>query len=765
MILFLICFFIGASALLFSHKVLNDSYNTERDELKAKQHTAQKINTLFDQALFDIRGYLAFGNTSLRDNALAQDSKIMSLVVQFKKQATSKEDEQFIKNVAEFKKYYFSDTLPGVISQYEAGHTDEVIKLANSQGTARVTEFRQSMDEYLGKLEKDLDAVHQKQIKNQNMIQSGFIIFILIIILVLLRIIRIMLRQIGQPLSQFTLAADLIANGESTHIHVDPNRGDEIGALSAAFHKMAERIQEKEQALKARNEELNSLLSNSEKERKQNQDILNTLHEGVQLIDSKGVTLQMNNKLCEIIECKQHYFVGMNLEQWTTFMQEHVKENEFSENIKQLIELDCHNKNKHSFIYTLKKPFRVINVYSEALFQGNDRIGIVLVHRDITKEYEVDQMKSEFVSTVSHELRTPLASILGFTELMLNRKLKPERQEKYVTTILNEAKRLTSLINDFLDIQRMEAGKQSYDKKYVEILPVLVRVLELQQMNTNRHEIILESSLANPIILGDKAKLEQIYTNLISNAIKYSPKGGKIQVLVSESDQQLKVEVIDNGLGIPEDAIHKLFTKFYRVDNSDRRKIGGTGLGLAIVQEIVKAHDGEITVQSEYGKGSRFTTIFPSVQINPAAMIDDGEEEPANRFRILVVEDDKSLAELISQELWDSGFSVICLRNGFDTMEYLEQDIPDAVVLDILLEDDRYDGWRIMKEMKNHESLKNIPIIVSTALDEKEKGMALGAMDFLIKPYKPSHLSKAIMQTLLKVGKVGQILIPENSED
>lgn len=632
--IFLICFIIGAVILLVTLNIVNDSYITKRDELRVKQHIAEEINNGFNQGIINARGYIAFGNTSLRDNALAQEPKIKGLEKKFENHSTSKEDDQLLYKINSFRIYYFVETFPKNIADYESGRKQEVINKANNQTTAKVIQFQNSMEEYLQDLDQILETHYQKLRKIQTYIQVGFVLFILFILLLLLAIIRVMIRQIGQPLSQFANAANEIATGNDAFIQVSVERDDEIGALSAAFQKMVEKVKEKEQTLRARNEELNSLV----------------------------------------------------------------------------------------------------------------------------------QMKSELVSIVSHELRTPLASILGFTELMLHRELKPERREKYLTTILNEAKRLTALINDFLDIQKMESGKQSYEKKYIELMPILEKVIEGQQVNTNHHEMLLESLITNPIILGDKSKLEQVFTNLINNAIKYSPDGGKVRIEVSQTANQLKVAIIDYGLGIPKDSINKLFTKFYRIDNSDRRKIGGTGLGLAIVQEIVKAHDGKITVQSEYGNGSAFTTIFPAVEVNQDVGDNVEAKEHASGFKILVVEDDQSLTELISQELWDSGFSVICYKNGIDTMNYLEKESPDAIVLDILLEDENYDGWRIMKEIKGKEKLKNIPIIVSTALDEKEKGLALGAMEYLVKPYKPSHLSKAIMQTLLKIGKVGQILIPEKNE-
>lgn len=632
--IFILSFIIGATLLLISLNFLNETYISKRDELRDKQHLTEEINTTFNQAFFDARGYFAYGNKSLKNNALAQESIIKGLSQKFEKLAVSEEDLKLLGRIDEFNQFYFHEILPHVITEYEAGHTAEVERIANNQAIQDVAQFQDSMEVYLDRLDHNLEMHYKKLTNMQTKIQIVFVLFILFILLLLLRIIRLMLRQIGQPLSNLALAAEEIANGSDKMIQINHNREDEIGALSIAFQTMVEKVKDKEKELRARNEELNILL----------------------------------------------------------------------------------------------------------------------------------QLKSELVSTVSHELRTPLASILGFTELMLHRELRPERVEKYLTTIYNEAKRLTALINDFLDIQKMEAGKQSYEKKYIELIPILEKVIESQQVNTTLHEIYIEPFISDSTILGDKEKLEQVFTNLINNAIKYSPDGGKIKVQVSQNDKELKVAIIDNGLGIPNDAIDKLFTKFYRVDNSDRRKIGGTGLGLAIVQEIVKAHEGKITVQSDFGMGSTFTAIFPAVQINQVVLESSQTNDVNTGFRILVIEDDQNLAELISQELWDSGFVVIWLKNSVDVFDYLNREIPDAIVLDILLDDQKYDGWQIMREMKQKEKLKNIPIIVSTALDEKEKGYQLGAKDFLIKPYKPSHLSKAIMQTLLKVGKVGQILIPEKDE-
>ncbi|RFU65863.1 ATP-binding protein [Peribacillus glennii] len=505
------------------------------------------------------------------------------------------------------------------------------------------------------------------------------------------------------------------------------------------------------------------LFEQTEHNRRLNQDILNTVQEGIQLINNEGTIVQVNQKLCELFGCSftVDNMSGLTWDRWTKVMSEQVQEENFESMLKETVENAAAGKAKdYSFQYSKKDSKKVYTVYCETLTTGNGGAGSILVHRDITKEYEVDQMKSEFVSTVSHELRTPLASVLGFTELILNKELKPERQKKYLQTIYNEAKRLTSLINDFLDVQRMESGKQMYEKKYLDLLPIIDKVVESQEVNTSKHMLQVQSLSKENIILGDKSKIQQVFTNLINNAVKYSPSGGDIAIKIYQTEHEIKVDVTDQGLGIPNDSIEKLFQKFYRIDNSDRKRIGGTGLGLSIVDEIMKGHHGQVTVESEYGRGSTFTLSFPKVQMKNGDKEQD-LPEAGLFYNIMVIEDDINLADLIRQELVETGFNVGHFKNGREAIEAMKMEPPDAIVLDIMLEDGDVDGWFIMKHMKQSKELRNVPIFVSTAIDDRERGLSLGASDYLVKPYQPSQLSKIIMQTLLSNGKHGQIMVPE----
>ncbi|GGM18885.1 hypothetical protein GCM10011351_00840 [Paraliobacillus quinghaiensis] len=504
----------------------------------------------------------------------------------------------------------------------------------------------------------------------------------------------------------------------------------------------------------------------SEEDRMRNQDILNTVLEGIQLVDLDGKTIQVNQKLCNTFGCNSwtNGILGLSMVEWLDGMKSYIQEkDDFSLFLTRAIEaVDIDD----SFTYRINNTNKVYKVYANSLFHDEEKIGTVFVHRDITKEAEIDQMKSEFVSTVSHELRTPLASIYGYTELMLNRELKPERQKKYLTTIYQETKRLTSLINDFLDVQRMEAGKQSYEKKYIDLLEIIEKVVDSQKINTTEHHFEVQVDTSFTTVLGDKDKLKQVFTNLISNAIKYSPNGGKIQIQLYQDSGYLQTAIKDEGLGIPTDALDKLFSKFYRVDNSDRRTIGGTGLGLAIVKEISYAHDGDVFVSSEYGKGSTFTIKLPLVETisNTTDPIESTKADEG--YKVFIIEDDRSLAGLIEQELEENKFFVHSFTKATDALKQLKVELPHAIVLDLNLEAGEMDGWGFMRELKSMQvPYSDIPIIISSALEEQDKSLALGAADYLVKPYKASDLSRTLLQTLLKKEKRGQIFIPDPKKD
>jgi len=240
-------------------------------------------------------------------------------------------------------------------------------------------------------------------------------------------------------------------------------------------------------------------------------------------------------------------------------------------------------------------------------------IGRILVTRDITREWEVERLKSELVATVAHELRTPLAGVMGFAELLLTREADDETRRRYVETIAGEAQRLTALVNDFLDLHRIEEGSFALTVEPVELGELVRRQVDVFSAQSAAHVLTLDLPDRPLPVVGEPDRLAQVLANLLSNAIKYSPDGGPVEVGVRAENGFIGVSIRDHGLGIPADQRDRIFTKFFRVDSSDTRRIGGTGLGLALCREIVEAHNGEIGFESSERGGSTFWFRLPAV--------------------------------------------------------------------------------------------------------------------------------------------------------
>ena len=251
---------------------------------------------------------------------------------------------------------------------------------------------------------------------------------------------------------------------------------------------------------------------------------------------------------------------------------------------------------------------------------------------DVTQHKELERLKNDLVSTVSHELRTPLTSLQGFAELMLKRNFAPERNRQFLHIIHKESTRLTQLINDFLDIQRVESGRQNFLFEVFAFRPLLDEAVQMVSNATSQHRFSVALDDPDLQLYGDQQRIRQVLDNLLSNARKFSPNGGTIEVKAKRAETRFIISVHDEGIGIPADALPKLFTRFYRVDNSETRKIGGTGLGLELAKKIIESHGGEMWVESTPGEGS---TFFFSVPAADALQSQSEEREPVAGWGIL----------------------------------------------------------------------------------------------------------------------------------
>jgi CheY-like chemotaxis protein/nitrogen-specific signal transduction histidine kinase len=391
-----------------------------------------------------------------------------------------------------------------------------------------------------------------------------------------------------------------------------------------------------------------------------------------------------------------------------------------------------------------------------------------------------NRTKSEFLATMSHELRTPLNSVIGFSDLLLDGSFGElnEKQNKFMVNISHSGKHLLNLINDILDISKIEAGKMELFYEIFDFSDLVSDIHLMMKPLSSKKNINLEFNMRprSIFINADRSKLKQIMYNIIGNAIKFTPDNGKVHVNISMKDQMLLLSVKDNGIGISNDDQEKLFHPFVQLDSASTRKFEGTGLGLALVKNLLKLHGGTIDVESEQGKGSTFYIEVPlnlkENDLNARLIADENSEdivqtstissaadlvilEPENSDGseplILVVEDDPNSRELLSFMLNDAGFRVILAEDGAEALEIAKEVHPFAITLDLNLPG--MDGTEILENLKKDDCTSSIPVLVLSSLGEKDIGMIVGIVDHLTKPVDSDRLLGLLSDLVTKSGK------------
>jgi signal transduction histidine kinase/CheY-like chemotaxis protein len=399
------------------------------------------------------------------------------------------------------------------------------------------------------------------------------------------------------------------------------------------------------------------------------------------------------------------------------------------------------------------------------------------------------QHKSEFLANMSHELRTPLNAIIGFSEVLIERMFGElnERQDDYLRDILTSGRHLLSLINDILDLAKVEAGHMELELGRFSLPEALDNGLTMVKERAGNHGITLELEIdpALDAIEADERKVKQVVFNLLSNAVKFTPDGGEIFVSASRDEDGVCIAVRDTGIGIAPEEQALVFEEFRQAGVASSQKHEGTGLGLALCRRFVELHGGRIWVESEPGVGSTFSFTLPNavaltaadtipgdprlVGTSPPALPStNGESYPAARadradvagaFRgeagntILVIEDDPSSVELLTLHLHGAGFAVAVARDGAEGLELARQLRPAGIVLDLLLP--KVDGWDVLARAKADPLLHEIPIVVVSMMDERGRGFALGATDYLLKPIDAPTLLGTLRRVIRTIGGSG----------
>jgi signal transduction histidine kinase/CheY-like chemotaxis protein len=376
---------------------------------------------------------------------------------------------------------------------------------------------------------------------------------------------------------------------------------------------------------------------------------------------------------------------------------------------------------------------------------------------------EANHAKSAFLANMSHELRTPLNAIIGYSE-MLQEVAEEEGHDFYLADlhkVRSAGKHLLELINSVLDLSKIEAGKMELFLENAAVSPFVHGVTSMIKplIEKNKNELVLVEGPELGEMRVDVTKLRQSLLNLLSNASKFTS-NGEVRLSVTRESQEsgdwLRISVSDSGIGMTKEQMGRLFEAFSQADASTTRKFGGTGLGLAISRSFCRMMGGDITVESEYGKGSAFTILVPAVVAERTERA--ASATAAAKGAVLVIDDDPQVREMVSWHLTRDGYEVVLAATGEEGLALAAKSRPVAITLDILLP--QMDGWAVLTALKADPELADIPVIFLTMVDERNLGYAHGAADFLVKPVQKDVL----LRTVARHAGPGPILIVEDDE-
>ncbi|MBU1087730.1 MAG: HAMP domain-containing protein [Candidatus Omnitrophica bacterium] len=450
-------------------------------------------------------------------------------------------------------------------------YTAVLFKKNNSQGIVRLSIPLSEIDELLNNLTLTLEIA----------LLAAFLLAGLVSYLASIFISR--------PIKEISWAAKDIAQGNfARKILIYSN--DEIGDLANAFNYMSEQIETKIEEVSQSKSRLEAVFL--------------SMFEGVMIVDTEGAVLLMNQALKNVLKVKENPIGKKPIEV--------IRNLQIQEIVENVLEPESALIAKE--ISTLLPEEKVLLVHATRIEKDKQTEGAVLVFHDVTALRGLEKIRQEFVANVSHELRTPISSIKGFAETLLSGAMEDQENARdFLKIILADSDRLACLIDDLLNLSKIESGKLIMEKKSCKIAEIVEKVIASLKVQLKDKSIIAKINIPVniPNVLADETRIKQVLLNLVENAIKYNIPDGEIIISAQEIGSFIKVDIMDTGIGIPNKDLPRLFERFYRVDKARSRELGGTGLGLSIVKHIIQSHGGEVFVESVERKGSTFSFTIP----------------------------------------------------------------------------------------------------------------------------------------------------------
>ena len=494
---------------------------------------------------------------------------------------------------------------------------------------------------------------------------------------------------------------------------------------------------------------------------RQNERILTAAGEGIFSVDRRGIAVQVNPATAELTGYSAEEFLGSRVHDLTHHHRADGSPYPFDECPIHASFSGGGPRRVTDEVFWRKDGTSFPVEYTSTPIEEDGSVeGSVVVFTDVSDRRETERLKDEFTSVVSHELRTPLTSIRGSLGLLAGGALGeiPERGQRMLDIAVANTDRLVRLINDILDIERMESGHVEMARVDCDARELVAHAVEMIRPVAAEAGVVLETDVAPAAVYADPDRIGQTLTNLLSNAVKFSPEGGVVRVEVTSRDGEATFCVRDHGRGIPADKLDTIFERFEQVDASDARDKGGTGLGLAICRSIVVQHDGRIWVTSEPGAGSAFFFTLPMA----ADSMPTPPEQP-DRPTVLICDDDPSVRQVMKAMLEEHGYRVVPAASGPHAIELALRERPDVVLLDLLMPGE--DGWKTAHTLRERPETAAIPIVAVTVLPPEEAIRDGDLDDYVQKPLDEAKLSAALDRALLRASGHETALVVEDDLD
>ncbi len=432
-----------------------------------------------------------------------------------------------------------------------------------------------------------------------------------------------------------------------------------------------------------------------------------------------------------------------------------------------------------NFVSELKKLNDDYQKQNEQIKKQNDKL--LELHKELKekaeelaiqkeKAEESTKLKSQFLASMSHELRTPMNSILGLTELIIEKASVDDKNKERLEVVLKSGKRLMNLINDILDLSKIEAGKMEIQEDEVlldELIDDVDNSIRPLVINKKIDLKVTRKSNTKIYVNTDRGKVTQVLINLLGNAVKFTDTG-YVELRIATEENKINFDIIDTGIGMSKENLKLIFEEFRQVDGTTTRKYSGTGLGLAICKKISEILKGSISVDSEIGKGSKFTFSIPLKFVESQV---ETQQQNVNidtliknrRHPILVIDDDSEIRYTIGQYLISKGYEVIYAEDGDKGIEKAIKTQPFAITLDVMLPN--RDGWSVLKDLKENPATRDIPVILISIIGDKNIGYGLGAFEYFVKPISHDKLLSAFAKLEnLAQKRIEKIVIVDDDE-